>query len=469
MLSKADSNETTDNLKVVHRSAEHLIALVNDTLDFSKIESQKLKIEQFDFMPDEIIKEVLTLHENSAQKKGIELIANNTVKELVLLGDPVRLKQILINLITNAIKFTKQGQITLTLSGEETSEQNYLLRIEVSDTGIGISKEDLPSIFDEFVQLDTDLTQKQRGAGLGLAIVKKLVLLQKGKIDVESTLGEGTRFIFQIPYKKGNANNLLDRPDIKLLVPKWFSKLHFLIVDDEEYNLYLIKNILKKWGVSFTEAHNGSEAVELAKENSYDLIFMDIRMPVMDGYEATRLILKDSPSAIILALTATAKPSDVQQIQMAGMHDFVQKPFSESALINAVIKLLPANTEDMHRKAIVNHTTIDLDELKRLSGGDSAFFDEMLSIFIRSSEEALVKIHFNFKSSNWNELSEVAHKLASPAKHIQAHTLYANLKKLENSTENNNPVELKKLIEEIENDISHINSILKQKLKDSAS
>ena len=151
-------------------------------------------------MPDEILSEIHTLHKDSAQKKGIELIfRNESDKDLVLQGDPIRLKQILINLITNAIKFTNQGQISLTISCEETSMQNYLLNIMVSDTGIGISDEDLHLIFDEFVQLNTDLTQKQRGAGLGLSIVKKLILLQDGKIDVDSTLGKGTRFTVSLP------------------------------------------------------------------------------------------------------------------------------------------------------------------------------------------------------------------------------------------------------------------------------
>ena len=464
MLSKTDSNEMAADLQVVQSSAEHLIALVNDTLDFSKIESQKLKIEQLDFLPADIVQEVRALHENSALKKGLKLIVNHSDYNVALLGDPIRLKQILINLITNAIKFTNQGHITLTLSCEETSEQNCLLNIEVLDTGIGISKEDLPKIFDEFVQLDTDLTQKQRGAGLGLAIVKKLVLLQNGKIEVDSTLGKGTLFVVQIPYQKGNLEHIKKRSNEKLSIPAWFTQLHFLIVDDEEFNLYLIKNILKKWGASFTEAHNGKEAIEMAKVNPYDLIFMDIRMPVMDGYEAAKMILEHSPSAKILALTATAKPSDIQKIQMAGMHAYVQKPFAESALLSAVMELLPKKTELSDRESIVTNPLIDLDELERLSGGDIAFFNEMLSIFVRSSEDALIQFHQSFQTSTWNEISEAAHKLAAPAKHIQAHRLYAKLKKLEMSNEKSNPQEVKKLIVDIDKDICQINSILKQKL-----
>jgi signal transduction histidine kinase/CheY-like chemotaxis protein/HPt (histidine-containing phosphotransfer) domain-containing protein len=466
MLQKTNSAEINSDLEVVHKSAEHLIALVNDTLDFSKIESQKLKIEQIDFFPDEIINEIHTLHKHSAQIKGIELIVSNkTDKNLALQGDPIRLKQILINLTTNAIKFTDKGKIELTVSGEETSAQNYLLHIEVSDTGIGISKEDQLLIFDEFVQLNNGLTQKQRGAGLGLAIVKKLIVLQDGKIEVESVVGKGTRFLIQIPYQKGNPGNIVKRNKEQLIIPSWFKSLHFLIVDDEEFNLYLIKNILKKWGVSFTEAHNGSEAAVLAEKNRYDLILMDIRMPVMDGYEATKLILQHRASTKIIALTATNKLADIQKLQLAGIKAFLLKPFAESELLSAVSKILPEKREEPMPEAIAKNTSIDLDELERISGGDTAFFNEMLKIFIRSSEEALTKFQQNIQSSDWSVLVETAHKLAAPAKHLQATTLYEYLKKLENNADSYPPEEIIKLIGKIEQEINSINFILKQKLK----
>jgi signal transduction histidine kinase/CheY-like chemotaxis protein/HPt (histidine-containing phosphotransfer) domain-containing protein len=465
MLQKQNSIEMNADLKVVHKSAEHLIALVNDTLDFSKIESQKLKIEQIDFLPDEILTEVYTLHKDSAQKKGIKLIIRNDMdQDLVLKGDPIRLKQILINLITNAIKFTNQGLVTLAICNKENPGQNYLLHIEVSDTGIGISKEGLHLIFDEFVQLDTDLTLKQRGAGLGLSIVKKLVLLQDGKIEVDSTPGKGTLFTIQIPYQKGNPDIVHKERTEQLSIPGWFQKLHFLIVDDEEFNLYLIKNILNTWGVSYTEAYNGQEAVELALKNSYDLILMDIRMPVMDGYQATKLILQHRPSSKIIALTATTKSTDIQNMELAGMNSFLQKPFAESDLLNTILKLLPERSVEPTQEPFATETTIDLDELERISGGDTAFLNEMLRIFIRSSEEALNKFQQNFQDSDWIALAETAHKLAAPAKHLQATSLYNHLKKLETTVENLNQNEVMILISIISLEINHINSILKIKL-----
>jgi len=467
MLQKSNSKEMTADLNVVHKSAEHLIALVNDTLDFSKIESQKLKMEQIDFLLDEIMTEVCTLHKDSAQKKNLELnFSNNTDKNLVLLGDPIRLKQILINLITNAIKFTHQGQIALGISSEETSDQTYLLRIEVSDTGIGISKEDQHLIFEEFVQLNTDLSQKHRGAGLGLSIVKKLITLHNGKIEVDSTPGKGTRFSIQIPYQKGNPDNIKTQAVEQLVIPSWFRKLHFLIVDDEEFNRYLIKNILNSWGVSFTEAQNGQVAVDLAEKYTYDMVLMDIQMPVMDGFEAARLILQHRPPSKIIALTATNKTSDIQKLETSGMHAFLQKPFDEADLFKSVLDLLPEISENTVQNLIPEGATINMDELERISGGDAAFFDEMLRIFIRSSEEALTKIQLNLQTADWNSMSETAHKLAAPAKHMQATVLYKHLKELENNMGNSTPEEIKVLINEIEKEITNINSILRQKLEE---
>jgi signal transduction histidine kinase/CheY-like chemotaxis protein/HPt (histidine-containing phosphotransfer) domain-containing protein len=467
MLRKIGPAEMASDLGVVHKSAEHLIALVNDTLDFSKIESQKLKIEQIDFLPDEILNEIQILHKESAQKKGITLIINNKIdKNLVLKGDPIRLKQILINLITNAIKFTQLGQVTLTLSGEDISPQTYKLHIEVADTGIGISKEDLNLIFDEFVQVGSDLTQKQRGAGLGLSIVKKLVLLQDGEINVESTPGKGTRFILQIPYHPGNSENISRIQPEQQQAPAWFANLHFLIVDDEEFNLYLIKNILNNWGVEYTEAHNGQEAVTLAGQEVFDLILMDIRMPVMNGFEAAQQILQQNSSARIIALTATTKPEDTQMIGQAGMHAFLPKPFPEGDLINLILQYIPEKMSKPVTK-INEDDLIDIKELERIAGGDKAFLSEMLRIFIRSSEEALVKFSENIQNSNRVVLAEIAHKLAAPSKHMHATSLYNHLKKLENSVESLTPGEIDELIKIIKSEINQINLLLKHKLESS--
>ena len=467
MLQKTEQKEAITDLKVVHKSAEHLIALVNDTLDFSKIESQKMKIEQVDFSPAEILSEILILHKDQAQNKGLELIVTNKVSEnLVLIGDPIRLKQILINLITNAIKFTNHGQVSLTVSGNEIAPQKFRLHIEVSDSGVGISTEDLPLIFEEFVQLGTDLRQKQRGAGLGLSIVKKLVKLQDGNIEVQSTLGKGTTFILEIPFKTGRSENLRSTQKPKLQIPAWFSQLHFLVVDDEEFNRYLIRNILNNWGISFTEALNGQEAVALARQNKYDLILMDIRMPVMDGYEAAEFILKSNPDQKIVALTASSKSAEIQKIRHAGMNVFLQKPFEENDLVNIILDLVPEKAEIELQIPTENQTSFNLSELERMASGDDIFFKEMLHIFIRSSEDALARFQQNLQNNERIPIAEAAHKLAAPAKHMQADSLYKNLKYLENHVEDLSVTEIETLVSQIGKEIIQINNILKKRLNE---
>ena len=391
------------------------------------------------------------------------IIKNELNKNQVIKGDPIRLKQILINLITNAVKFTNHGKITLDVSGIETPDQGFLLKMVIADTGIGISEEDLPLIFDEFVQLGVDLSQKQRGAGLGLSIVKKLVILQNGKIDVKSEFGKGTHFTIQIPYGIGNFENIKKTTEKQLQIPVWFSKLQFLIVDDEEFNLYLIRNILNSWGVLFSEAHNGKEAVDLADKNVFDMILMDIRMPVMDGYDAAKRILAHRPSSKIIALTATTNSSDIQKIELAGMHAFLQKPFTDSDLMQAILNLIPEQSEEFKEDPVAEVSTIDLNELERILGGDPIFLNEMLNIFIRSSEEAMMKFHKNLQDPDWNEISETAHKLAAPARHLKADKLYNHLKLLESTSENSNHQVIKDLIGGIEIEINSINTILKKR------
>ncbi len=466
LLQKNNSSETAEDLEIIQKSAGHLITLVNDTLDFSKIESQKLKIEQVDFYPEEVFSEVFILHKNAASEKGIKLIViNKADKELALKGDMLRLKQILINLISNALKFTDRGQITLVAECPESDDGIYLLNIEVSDTGIGISKVDQEKIFDEFVQLNPGSERKYRGTGLGLAIVKKLIDIQGGTITVDSIPGKGSRFSLQIPYQKGDTGNIRKKMYGQLVIPERFRKFHFLLVDDEEFNLHFLKKILKKWGVSYTEAFNGQEAVKLALENSYDLILMDVRMPVMGGFEATRQIMKIRPGAKIIALTATDKNEDRRESVRSGMKGLLQKPFSESDFLKVVLKLLPGDVNEGMAIKTGNLFPVNLEEMERMAEGNKEFITEMLEIFIKTSEKGLASIFDNFQSENWDALADSAHKLAAPAKHMMASVLYDKLKALEKEAENTkNTNKMSRLIEQIEQEMKNINTFLRQKL-----
>ena len=464
MLQRVSDADLKSDLNIVYKSADHLITLVNDTLDFSKIESQKMTFEKIDFVAVELLKEVITLHQVPARAKKLELVFQNNIPEnRVYQGDPVRLKQILINLFTNAIKFTEKGKITLEATEEKLAGHHYKLVVDVVDSGVGIPQKNLDKIFEEFVQLDGDNAQKHRGAGLGLAIVKKLVDLQEGKIKVKSLVGKGTRFTVEIPYAEGDQSIYQPEEQKQQQVPDWFKNLNLLLVDDEAFNLYLLKNILTKWGVAYKEANNGLEAVEMAQNEHFDLILMDMRMPIMDGLEASTNILKRDPNIAITMLTATNRAEDEERYKKIGIWGFLQKPFPERALFELLVNLKARI--DTQPSLVVNQENanpeFNLTELKKVLGDDESFFKEMVDLFVTSAHRCRESLAKSSEDQNKEGLVDAAHKLAAPAKHMLANNLYAKLKELEKKgTENEDWPELEKLVHEIDIQIQEFLKLL---------
>jgi CheY-like chemotaxis protein len=256
-----------------------------------------------------------------------------------------------------------------------------------------------------------------------------------------------------------NSNN---SPEI----PAHFTNLHILLADDEEFNLFLIKNVLKKWGISFQEAGDGKKASELALIHNFDLILMDLRMPIMDGHEAAGIILKGKPASLIIGMTGTTSDTGQQKILQEGMKGLLQKPFIESEIFNLLIELFPSETTNSDQRIVQEKPPLDLDDLRKMTGGDHDFFNEMLKIFIRSSENGLDSMRVYFINSDWEAISGAAHKLAAPAKHIHARELYNNLKKLENEVERMEREEIKLMIDTIESEVLKINSYFKQILSE---
>jgi len=424
------SKKVKEHLTVVLKSAQHLKEVVNDTLDFSKIQAEKLKLEEVDFSPGDAFKEVLNLHQPQAVAKNIELIYDCKNKlPNALLGDPFRLKQILINTIGNAIKFTESGGVTFYVESEKISENLVHLHFKIKDTGIGISKENLDLIFEDFVQVEADNTRKFSGTGLGLSIVKKLVEMHDGQLSIESEIQKGTVVSFHIPYIKGNPKKIKVYKQTENTIPASFRKLKLLVVDDEEFNRYLLKIIFDRWEVYFEEADNGKVAVEKALEKKYDLILMDLRMPVLNGVEATKQILKAKPDSNILAVAAVNGEAEKKLCSEVGICNFLSKPFSETDLLNAMILSLKTNRKEEPEKS----DDYDLDELKRLANGDQEFMKEMVRIFIRSTQGELENIRQALIDEDWQRISDAAHKMAAPCKHILATDLYKEIKLLENA------------------------------------
>ncbi len=319
-----------DDLNILKFSSENLLNIINDILDFTKIETGNLELESIPFDLHTLCVDIINSLQVNAGKRGNLL--SLTYDYLIpnqLLGDKTRLYQILMNLLGNAIKFTEGGKIQLLLKLQKTKKEQSTIYFEVRDNGIGIPKDKLSYIFETFTQARADISRKYGGTGLGLAITKKLIKLYNSDIKVQSTEGKGTIFSFAISFKKVSEAALIVKP---VLLQNNFSTKKILVVDDNEVNILIAKRFLSKWGFIIDFAVNGEEAIHKIIENTYDLVFMDIRMPGIDGFDATKII-REMPGDYfqnlpIIALTASTLHDENMKFKEAGMNGHILKPFN---------------------------------------------------------------------------------------------------------------------------------------------
>ncbi len=315
---------------VAHKSADALLAILNDILDLSKIEAGKLSLEDIPFDLRELVQELVVLHSLKAEQKGIEL--NSEINEQVpdvIVGDPTRVRQILVNLITNALKFTSEGEVSITINIKEKTEDKVLLRIEVSDTGVGIPLDKQQKLFSAFTQADGSTTRKYGGTGLGLAIVRQLVEMMNGELGIDSDAGKGARFWFEIPM--GISQEPLMTPVSKPQTENKQLEGCVLLVEDNPVNEMVARKMLEKLGLDSITATNGQQALDLLESEPVDVVLMDCQMPEMDGFEATRHLrerekLADAAALPVIAMTANVMEGDRERCLQAGMDDYLGKP-----------------------------------------------------------------------------------------------------------------------------------------------
>ena len=347
LLKNKPRNDQKENLQTLKFSAENLLSLINDILDFSKIEAGKIEFEEVEFSLYNIINALRHSFDLLAKEKAIDLIFKidkETPKTLI--GDPTRLTQIFNNLISNAIKFTEVGSVIIEVKTEKYKGTHLQLLASVIDTGIGISLENQQYIFESFTQASSSTTREFGGTGLGLSITKRLIQLQKGEISVSSVLHKGTSFDFYIPLNYKDDSVGIDSLN-KIDHSKLFSSLKgykVLLAEDNLVNVMVAEKFLHQWGLEVIHVQNGNLAVEELKKHSFDLILMDIQMPIMDGYTATKKIRQlentQKCNIPIIALTASAMTDDQEKVYNAGMNDFVRKPFNPSELYTKLSKHL---------------------------------------------------------------------------------------------------------------------------------
>ena len=334
-------------LDIIRISSQSLLSLINDVLDLSKIESGTIELEQKGFSLRESISNVIKTQVSLVQSKGLRI--ETDIPDDVpdgLTGDQLRLKQILLNLIGNAIKFTENGGITVSISVTEHSDDRALLTIEVTDTGIGISSEAVTKIFDTFVQADASTTRQHGGTGLGLAICTRLAALMGGSIRVDSTEGVGSTFTVQLPFTVTAAAAEHAGKDVETVAAQWAGvPLRVLLVDDQESTLMFVAHVLQHHGHSVVLAHDGRQALHEWEQGSFDLILMDIRMPVMDGIETTRTIREREQGTErhtpIIASTAHALREEREAILAQGFDGYLTKPIQVEALFEEFHRCLP--------------------------------------------------------------------------------------------------------------------------------
>lgn len=336
-------------LRSLQFAGENLLYIINDILDFSKIESGKMSIEKIEFNISTLVNGLVNSMIYRAKEKNVELsfdLQKNIPENLV--GDPVRLNQILTNLIGNAIKFTEKGYIKVIIKEKEKHDGGVTLKFDVEDTGIGIAKEKQEIVFAVFEQAQMETSRKYGGTGLGLSIVKRLVELQGGTVSLKSKLGKGSTFSFELTFPIAEVHPVKQEKDTQTDDTSDLSDKEVLLVEDNSLNQMVAEKFLESMGSKIDIAENGAKAVKMLKKKNYDLVLMDIQMPEMDGYEATRCIRNNfsgkKKNIPILAMTAHAFQGEEMKCRQAGMNDYITKPLNRNILLNKVRQLLITNT-----------------------------------------------------------------------------------------------------------------------------
>lgn len=440
LMDSALDPDQRENIETLHRSSENLLGILNDILDISKIEAGELKIETVPFHLSTAVRQVIQLFLPLASDKGITLdMERSSDVPSAVIGDLGRIQQVLRNLISNALKFTDDGSITVSVKATTGSEEPTLY-LAVEDSGVGIQKDKLDQIFEKFTQADTSVTRKYGGTGLGLAITQQLVELMGGEIGVDSLEGQGSTFWFNIPLKEAGVNDVL----VNLYDEKHgisgidLSKdLRILAVDDHPVNQTFAKKLLKKLGFIYVDlAENGQQALDKIAANTYDIVLMDCQMPELDGYQATMKLRereKQTGSHLpVIALTANAMVGDREKCLKAGMDDYLSKPIKSDKLFAVMKKWVDPSVfiekSNLQKDAVTDASEkkpsviMDWERLSMFTDNDPEEEKALIEMFVHYAEESLETLK-NCKSGEDEEWKKAAHKLKGSAANLGAQAL----------------------------------------------
>lgn len=417
LLKTETSVKQKEYLQAIKMSGDALIVLINDILDLAKVDAGKMIFEQTAFKMGLSISAMLHLFEQKIREKNLELVKeyDPAIPE-VLVGDPMRLHQIIINLVSNAVKFTNKGSITVSVKLVKEDETKVAVSFSVKDTGIGIAPNKLEKIFDNFQQASSETSRLYGGTGLGLAIVRQLVEAQDGTISVESKVNEGSEFSFILDFIKTKSDVKTD--EMLMELDAEIENVNVLVVEDIALNQLLMRTLLDDFGFRCDIAANGKIAIEKLKAGSYDIILMDLQMPEMNGFEATEFIRKEMKSEIpIIALTADVTTVDLAKCKAVGMNDYIAKPVDEKLLYSKIV-----NEYKKAAHLIVNKNPAEITEVKTMKYTDLQYLItrtksnpvlmmEMISLYLEQTPPLISVMKKSWKEKDWNQLYASVHKM----------------------------------------------------------
>ncbi len=423
-------------LNTIHTAADNLLVIINDILDLSKIDAGKLSIEEIGFGPKQVISNALQVLMHKAEEKGIKLIQSKVDPNLsrVLIGDPYRLNQVLLNLISNAIKFTDHGSVDVTCDVIEDTRTAQTIQVCVIDTGVGMDQAFVKQLFKKFSQEDVSVSRRFGGTGLGMTITQSLLQLMGGTIDVQSEKNVGTKVTFQLELKKGKSNQLKVSDPEGIDTGKLVGR-KILVVDDNEMNRLVASTILENYQVSIVQAENGLEAMEKIESEHPEIVLMDLQMPVLNGIEASKIIRDRGYDIPIIALTANAIKGENEKCFAAGMNDYISKPYQEEELLQKLIIWLKHDDPEqtIQKPASIENSAplYDLRVLKDLSNNDPGFISKMTNLFCTQTPETVEKMIEHFNAGDLVSMGKLAHKIKPSISHLQIHSIKEDINTLE--------------------------------------
>ncbi|MFW5892035.1 MAG: ATP-binding protein [Bacteroidota bacterium] len=457
------SDEQNDYMENILNATNVLMRLLEDMLDMNKIETGQIQFDHKLFNPKIIVESLYKMFQEKSKQKKIDfdLHYDPALPEFVS-GDPYRLKQILIHLLENAFKYTPHGNIKMTCALKERNQNHTIFNFSIEDTGIGISSDNLNLIQEKFQQANMTDTRTYGGSGLGLTIVKKLIQLQNGKFEINSSENIGTKVSFTLPM--ANTSDSEKNKDINTaLTTDETQGMRVLIAEDVDINQLVIKKHMQKFGFIADFAENGKIAIEKLKKNQYHIVLMDMQMPVMDGYKAISIIRNELPEPIknipIISITASVMGEAPRKCLEVGANDYVPKPYNVKELKSKMEKWVLENQEN--NAATLHHmehntpkkegSLIDLDYLEQLSEGDDDFTISMLSYFIDNTPSVIQEMKDFYKEKNWKALRNVAHKFKPQLTFMGITSIFNDVENIEqNASKVKNIDEIPKLIEKTE-------------------